>query len=173
MNRDIPSMKLATRSTKDGPEPVALSPHVHASLYAAAAAALAGCCACRGRPSPGGACKPSQDRLLLRLLRLQRPGVPRGSAALHARQAGLLQDAKPQERVPPGAPAFSPSPPTALLHARRPAHREVSTAAAATTARATRRSRTARRHGSPTPSSKDSPCQAAAAGRSGALSHST
>ena len=41
--------------------------------------------------------------------------------------------------------------------------------AAATTARATRLSRRARRHGLPTPSSKGSPCRAAAAGRSGAL----
>ena len=54
-----------------------------------------------------------------------------------------------------------PAHPTALLLMHAP-HRF--SRAAATTARATRRSRRARRRGLPTPSSMGSPCQAAAAG---------
>ena len=65
--------------------------------------------------SAGGACKPCQDGLRLRLER--RSGLASGYAARHARQTGLLQDAKPQQGVPTGAPS-RPAHPTALLHAR-------------------------------------------------------
>ena len=111
-------MNIATRNAKDGTAKDAdLSlPDVLVSPYAAAAAALAGIH--WRRTSPGGVCKPGQDRLLLRL-QLGRgciSRVPSGFAALHARQAGILQDAKPQERLPPGAPP-RPAHSTALLHA--------------------------------------------------------
>ena len=87
-------------------------------------------------------------------------------------------------RCTPDKPAFSrtPSPnkdyhqacllaqPTQLHSFTRPVHhREVSTAAA-TTARATRRSRTARGRGSPTRLWKDSRCPIAGRSRAGALS---
>ena len=152
---------------KDCAEP-SVAPDVLVLPYAAAAAPGLSFGRRRCRPSPGGVCEPGQDRVLrLRLGRGCVRRVPSGPAALHARQAGLFQDAKPQQRLSPGAPP-RPAHPTAHSFTRPSHHREVSTAA--TTARATRRSRTARGRGSPTRLWKDSRCPIAGRSRAGALS---
>ena len=99
---------------------------------------------------------------------LARGPLARGHAACYARQAGFLQDAKPEATRSSKNRCDlldQTAPPTLTSSFTRD---RVSTAVA-TTARATRLSRRARRHGLPTPSSKGSPCRAAAAGRSGAL----
>ena len=103
---------------KDCAEP-SVTPDVLVLHYAAAAAPGLSFGRRHCRPSPGGVCEPGQDRVLrLRLGRGCAPRVPSGPAALHARQAGLFQDAKPQQRLSPGAPP-RPAHPTALLHAPR------------------------------------------------------
>ena len=103
---------------KDCAEP-SVAPDVLVLPYAAAAAPGLSFGRRRCRPSPGGVCEPGQDRVLrLRLGRGCVRRVPSGSAALHARQAGLFQDAKPQQRLSPGVPP-RPAHPTALLHAPR------------------------------------------------------